>query len=230
MKYKIADIILSMDPDAKTKERGRKYEYYGDLDVQMVIDTPTYEMYSSQNRECSFNEYEHSVRGLYFYRQLIDFDGLMLHASAIVVDGKAYLFSAPSGTGKSTHTGKWLEMLGNKAFILNDDKPAIRILDDDIYAYGTPWSGKYDISENVVAKLQGICFLTRDNENWIRRMPPMQAFSRLFHASLRNLTKEQSEKECQLITKMISRISIYEMGCTPTIDAAKMAYEVMSKL
>ena len=88
----------------------------------------------------------------------------MLHASAVVVDGDAYLFSAPCGTGKSTHASLWLKYLKHKnPYILNDDKPAIRIVNDNIYVYGTPFSGKTDKNKNEKANLKGIAFLEQSN-------------------------------------------------------------------
>ena len=73
---------------------------------------------------------------------------MLLHSSAVVVDGYAYLFSADSGTGKSTHTGLWKQHFGDRAYIINDDKPAIRKVDGEWYVFGTPWSGKTDTSVN----------------------------------------------------------------------------------
>ena len=89
-----------------------------------------------------------------------NYNGCVLHSSSVVIDNEAYLFSAPSGTGKSTHASLWVKYLTEKEpYILNDDNPAIRIINGNIYAYGTPFSGKHDISVNQKAKLQGICFL-----------------------------------------------------------------------
>ena len=113
---------------------------------------------------------EYMGTGTYFARQLLRFDGFQLHSSAVMLDGKAYLFSAPSGTGKSTHTEKWCRLFGAK--LLNDDKPALRCQDGTWMAYGTPWSGKHDLSEPVGVPLGGIAFLKRGEENRIYRMEP----------------------------------------------------------
>ena len=73
----------------------------------------------------------------------------MVHASAVEVDGKAYLFSADSGTGKLTHTKQWQNYFGKeRALIINDDKPAIRKDKNGWAAYGTPFSGKTDENLN----------------------------------------------------------------------------------
>ena len=197
-------------------------------DIEIVTNKKIVESITKE-RNMSYSIAAYLWESSQFYRKLLKFNGMMLHASAVVVENKAYLFSAPCGTGKSTHTGKWLELFGESAYILNDDKPAIRVLDDGIYAYGTPWSGKHDISVNKKVPLQGICFLSRDNENWIKLMDKQLAAMRMYHGALRKLTPELLNKELDIINKIVERIPIYEMGCTPTTEAAQMAYDVMSK-
>ena len=232
MIYNIADVLVGINPDEKTKKRAEKYlaDNSSDAIIDFHIEPRPYEYYASRDRMgLSFNDFQHLNCGIEFHKKLLDFNGIMLHSSAVVVDNKAYLFSALSGTGKSTHTGKWLELFGDKAYILNDDKPAIRILDDGIYAYGTPWSGKHDISVNKKVPLQGICFLSRDTENWIKPANKVSATIKMYDGSLKKLTPEQLNKQMKLINQIVERIPVYEMGCTPTIEAAQMAYEVMSK-
>ena len=85
---------------------------------------------------------------------------LMIHGSAIIADGQAYLFTARSGTGKSTHTRLWCELLGSRARILNDDKPFIRPTGNGAIAYGSPWSGNENPGKNTSAPLKAIIKLT----------------------------------------------------------------------
>ncbi len=229
MKCSIADLIINLQPDPWTERQAQKYAIEDDVDFDFIVKPRTLEDYNSRVRNYDFEPYQYVTCGNSFYRGLLDYNGMMLHSSAVVVDGKAYLFSASCGTGKSTHTGKWLELFGERAFILNDDKPAIRVLDDGIYAYGTPWSGKVDLSVNTKAKLQGICFLERDTVNHIEPMEKGMAFIRMCHAALPALSKENTIKQLNIINKIISNVPIYSMGCTPTVDAAKMAYDTMSK-
>jgi len=229
MIYKIADLIIEAQADARTLERGEPYVYDGDSNIDISISPGTLEAYKSKDRSYSFEDYEYMSLGSNFYKKLLDFNGIMLHSSAVVVDNKAYLFSAASGTGKSTHTNFWLELFGDRAFILNDDKPALRILDDGIYAYGTPWSGKNNISANKKVKVQAICIIKRDIVNSIRPMDSQNAFLRIYHSTVKKLSQEQALKSFQIINQIIKEIPIYELGCTPTIDAAILSYNYMSK-
>lgn len=227
-KYNVAELCFMMEPDAVTKRNASKYRQ-DEGEVLFEIFPRTKEDYDSKERNYSFEDYQYLTLGNAFYRNLILNNGVMLHSSAVVVDDKAYLFSAPSGTGKSTHTSFWLELFGERAFVINDDKPAIRILDDGIFVYGTPWSGKHDISANTRAKLQGICFLNRDENNWIERMDYGSALIRMLHQSMHGISEELTKKQLNIISNIISSVPIYEMGCTPTVEAAQMAYKVMSR-
>ena len=105
------------------------------------------------------------------YRKIADYllscNTLLFHGSVIAVDGEGYLFTAKSGTGKSTHTRLWREYFGERAVMVNDDKPLLHITDSGMTAYGTPWDGKHRLSTNTAVPLKGICILTRDTTNHI---------------------------------------------------------------
>jgi len=118
----------------------------------------------------SLDECEYIWTGASFCRHLLDYEGMVLHASALAYEERAYLFSAPCGTGKSTHARQWQEHFGSdKVQIINDDKPALRLTDGSFYVFGTPWSGKSEYSLNVQVPLQAICFLEQSAHNWIEK-------------------------------------------------------------
>ena len=78
--------------------------------------------------------------------RMLQHDTLLMHGSAVAVDGKAYLFIAASGTGKSTHTRLWREQFGARAVMVNDDKPLVHVKEDGVTVCGTPWDGKHRLS------------------------------------------------------------------------------------
>lgn len=166
--------------------------------------------------------------GTQFYRALLDFDGMMLHASAVALDGQAYLFSGQSGIGKSTHTGLWQQTFGEKVKLFNDDKPALRRLDGTWYAYGTPWSGKHGININMKVPIAGICFLKRGEENKIRRLSPTEALPQVLAQTLRKL-KDRERLSLMLTTvdKLVKEVPIYELYNRPEAEAARLSYETM---
>jgi hypothetical protein len=160
-----------------------------------------------------------------FYNELLRFGGMMLHSSCVEKDGFAYLFSARSGTGKSTHTHLWLENLENTR-IINDDKPAIRCIDGVYYAYGTPWSGKTDESVNIGVPIAGIAFLSR-GENSIKRIPGIKALKLFMDQTVRPNEKALMGNMLDILNGILTDIPIYEMSCDMSEEAVRTAYNGM---
>lgn len=172
---------------------------------------------------------EYMLMGKHFYEMLITHDGMMLHASAVVVDDRAYLFSAPSGTGKSTHTSLWLKLFGARAYILNDDKPAIRAIDGRAYAYGTPFSGKYDISENRRVPIAGIAFIERSETNSIERMPSARAVFSLLNQTARPESPDLYARLLRNLDAVLQCVPVYTLRCNMDTQAAAVSYDAMLK-
>lgn len=163
-----------------------------------------------------------------FYAKLLTFDGVYLHASAVCVDGRAYLFSGPCGMGKSTHTRLWQSIFGEKAQVFNDDKPALRCIDGVWYAYGTPWCGKDGININMKAKLAGICFLKQSSENKIRRMPEAEAGMSIISQTIRYFKNtEKMDMMLSHVNNLVHKIPVFELENRPEPDAARLSYETM---
>ena len=172
--------------------------------------------------------YMESARLFAFH--LLKHDGFYLHASAVEVDGKAYLFSANSGVGKSTHARLWQKVHGDKAQVINDDKPALRCLDGVWYAYGLPWCGKDGINQNRRVPLAGICFLTRGKENKIRPLTPPEVIPRMLPQTIYQLfTHEDLTTMLGHVDKLLSRIPVFELACLPDEAAARLSYETMCR-
>ena len=96
-----------------------------------------------------------------FAEFLFDRNILLVHGSTVAVDGRAYLFAAKSGTGKSTHTRLWRERFGSRAVMVNDDKPFLRLTETGVLVYGSPWNGKHGLGNNICVPLKAICILER---------------------------------------------------------------------
>jgi hypothetical protein len=231
--YDIAGLKVNMDLRFPfTLDRAKAYLVGEDAekpDITVEVSDEELERWIKRFKSDEFSDqYEYMLAGGSFYRQILDFDGMMLHSSAVVVDGNAYLFSAKSGTGKSTHTELWLKLFGDKAYILNDDKPAIRYVDGALYAYGTPFSGKHDISRNTRVPLGGICFLSRAAENSICEMDKNDVIFNMLTQTLRRFPKERMDKMLTLLDKLLSNVGVYKLCCNMDISAAKLSYETMS--
>lgn len=158
---------------------------------------------------------------------LLSYDTLLFHGSVIAVDGEGYLFTAKSGTGKSTHTRLWREYFGERAVMVNDDKPLLHITDSGVTAYGTPWDGKHRLSSNIAVPLKGICILTRDIKNHIEQADPHAAYPMIVQQTNRPLTADGMKQTLSLIDRMLNVVPVYHLGCNMEPEAAKVAYEGM---
>lgn len=196
-------------------------------DITVLHSEERLERMASENPHLSLADCEIILSTQAFYMQLLKFGGFMLHSSAVVLDGKAYLFSAPSGTGKSTHTSQWLKLFGDRAYILNDDKPGILVRDGAVFAAGSPWSGKSDLNRNAIVPLQGICVLSRAETNWIKPLPQMQAIYHLMNQTLRPTDPDQMNLLMTLLDSCLRAVPVWQMGCNISLDAAKCAYDTM---
>lgn len=165
-------------------------------------------------------------------RRVADFlvgrNTLMLHGSTVAVDGSAYLFTAPCGTGKSTHTRLWRELFGDRAVMVNDDKPFLRLSSNGVLAYGSPWSGKHGLASNVCVPLRGICLLHRGNENSIHRAEVKDVLDILYHQAHLPEDPSRSRQASLLVDILAARVPLWEMYCTRELDAAQVAYDAMS--
>lgn len=177
----------------------------------------------------SLAECEYVWTGFGFAKKLLGFNGFVLHASAVCYDGKAYLFSAPSGTGKSTHTSIWQRVFGEEAVIINDDKPALRLIDGKVYVFGTPWSGKSDKNKNIRVPLGGICFIHQSPSNAIRKADKQSAVNLLISQIMRYPSQSYMETLLDFIDKNLENIPVFKMGCNMEDEAAKVAYKYMSE-
>ena len=203
-----------------------------EADAVIDLDNEFYEKMQEENMQgCSLESIEYIYTGTIFNRLLINHHGCMLHSSAVVVDGYAYLFSADSGTGKSTHTGLWLEHFKEKAFIINDDKPVLRLENGQWFVYGTPWSGKTDLNINVKAKLGAIVFLERAKENHITPIEVKEAVPLFFNQTVRRLKREEKmDLVLQYMEEILTSTPIYKMGCNISDDAVITAYEKIRRV
>ena len=153
-------------------------------------------------------------------------DTVMLHGSAVAVDGACYVFCAKSGTGKSTHARLWRQMLGERAVMVNDDKPMVHIRPDgSAEVYGTPWDGKHRLNTNTHVPLKAICILERSDTNTIRPITKSEAWPMLLQQFYRPYDAEAMEKTMDLIGRLQTKF--YRLGCNMELEAAELSYQTM---
>lgn len=156
-----------------------------------------------------------------------EYDTVLFHGSCVAVDGEGYLFTAKSGTGKSTHTRLWRELLGGRAVMVNDDKPLIRLTDGSPVIYGTPWDGKHRLSANIAVPLKAICVLERAEENTIRRITIQEAYPVLLQQAYRPADRMAMMKTLALIDRLAAAVQLWRLGCNTDIEAARVSFDAM---
>jgi hypothetical protein len=149
-----------------------------------------------------------------------------MHGAVVAVGNKAWLFTAPSGTGKTTHINLWLNNIPG-SYVVNGDKPLIHI-GDECTVYGTPWAGKEGMNRNVGVKLCGIVILNRGLENQIKKVPMTQILPVLIQQSYRPKEKTELEKTLSLLGRLGKKIPMYQLYCNMDPEAAFVAYNVLN--
>lgn len=227
--YKIAGLVVKMDTFGRTADLAFPYRIEAHEKVDMVLEN-SYKLLKGTYPEAMDDTCEYIIKGKEFSHKLTDFHGMTLHASAVVMDEKAYLFTADSGVGKSTHTGLWRRVFGEERVrILNDDKPALRFEGGCWYAYGTPWSGKYGQNLNLCYPVGGICFLKQAEENKIERYKKGDLVFQLMKQTHRINRASYDSKVLGHIEKLINHVPIWYMECNMEPEAALLSYKTMSE-
>ena len=229
MLCKVANLYVDIPALGDMQARCKEYLCEEKLNADIVIEPERFQI-SDYPVGTSENLMVYLESGWQFYVDLMKYDGFMLHASAVEVDGKAYLFSGPCGMGKSTHTKLWKQIFGARAQVFNDDKPALRREDGRWYAYGTPWCGKDGINQNKRVPLAGICFLKRGQENEIRRLSEKEAIGQVIYQTLHAFKAVQNlDLLLNLVDRLVREIPVFELKNLPEEAAARLSYETMSR-
>lgn len=152
---------------------------------------------------------------------------LLMHGSALCMDGAAYIFTAKSGIGKSTHARLWQEAFGDRVWMINDDKPMLRFTGTEVRVCGTPWNGKHHLSRNASAPLKAIVELERSETNRIEPMKKADAFSLLMRQCVISRDPVTMMQIMELEKRLVSAADFFKLGCNTEPDAAVAAYEGM---
>lgn len=149
--------------------------------------------------------------------------GILLHASYIRWRDGAILFTAPSGTGKSTQAELWCRHRG--AELINGDRAAVMVEDRGVAVRGIPFCGSSGVHNNVTLPLLGVVYLSQDKETRIRRLTGVQAFRRIWEGCSVNVWNREDLDRCtQTVTEIVTRVPVFHLSCTPD-ESAVVALE-----
>ena len=168
---------------------------------------------------------------LFVYREIAEripkYNTFLMHAAAIRVDENAFLLAGPSGAGKTTHARLWKKVFQDRMYMINDDKPLIRVRDDEIRVFGSPWCGKERWQNNISAPLQAVIFVNQAEENSITKMEDGEAWGALMNQVYRSRDAANMQKTLNFLDRVISMADIYSLYCNRDTDAVMTAYEAI---
>lgn len=230
--YRFADRIFELK---------NKYDYTERLCADYAFDgKPDYVLELSDDETEAERRGENSVslgqlESLAFYRKIAELlmndDCVLMHGAAIEYEGKAYIFTAKSGTGKTTHISLWEKAFGNKVIVINGDKPLLRVKKQGenvtITVYGTPWCGKEGKNANKSAPLGGICLLYRSPKNTVKRAENEKAVPFLLGQLYFGKNEGSTAYLLETLDLLIKNVPIYTLGCNMEEEAAFVARDAL---
>lgn len=228
--YKIADIVFGADIN---------YKYtYNVMRDYLAPQGAEPEFCFKINREDLLREHQLSPHKLpdyayestavyrkYIYVVLEKYDAFFFHCSAISVHNQAVMFTAQSGTGKSTHRNLWTKNFGDRVAVINDDKPIIRRIDGRYYVFGTPWQGKEDLGANVKVEAKALCFLSRSDVNSIAPINPACIISKILNQTVRPNQAHLMSRLLELLDGFLKQVDTYDLRVNMEDEAAYVAYK-----
>lgn len=233
MKYLIANLVTEFEPKYELlKKLSEPFIYNGErvTDIFLHISDDRIDnllkRMTPQTHRAQAEEFAYASA---FNKAIIKHDAMLVHSSAIKYKGKAYLFSASSGIGKSTHTKLWQKAFGEEVNIINDDKPVVRIKNGVCKVYGTPFDGGSGIAINDSAPLQAIVFLERGESNSIRKATINEIIKNLYFSTTHFVSKETAESMLHNFDKLTNYAEFYILTCNMDIEAAYLAYDAIVK-
>lgn len=230
--YRFADRIFELrNKYAYTEQLCADYACGGTPDFIIEFDDTEIEAERRDDGDFSLGYLE----SLAFYRRIAELlmkDGcILMHGAAIEYDGKAYIFTAKSGTGKTTHISLWKKAFGDKVTIINGDKPLLRVKRQDENAvftvYGTPWCGKEGKNTDTSATLGGICLLRRSENNTVKPAENEKIVPFLLGQMFFGSKETDVAYLLETLDLLIKNIPIYSLGCNMEEEAAFKARKAL---
>ena len=231
--YRMAGLNVKIEPKYEKLRRYAEKYLCSDADIDDAIDINISQEYIDQKKQetpyLTYDDIEYIWVGAKFATKLLSNNGFVLHSSAVAYDGDAYLFSAASGTGKSTHTGFWQKVFGeDKAVIINDDKPAIRDIGGVYHACGTAFSGKSPTSTDVQVPVKALCFIYRSEDDEIRKLDPSEALELIFEQTLWKGSGAFVVMVMSVLDDFLKKVPCYSVGVTYSEDSARFVYNALN--
>lgn len=228
--YKFANHIFKIDT---------LYEYFSLYAKEYIVDEEAEYSISNALEEIVAWKESHNEEGELNYLEILLIQDkvakllakdnvFIMHGSSLYINDNqhGYIFTGPSGVGKSTHVSFLKKKYKDKLVIINDDKPFISLINNNYYIYGSPWSGKSHISSNTCASLKAIFILEQSQDNELIKLDTKEATSRLFKQIYIPKGIEETNKGLDILINIIKDIPIYLLR----VNLSDEATNYMSKI
>jgi hypothetical protein len=232
--YRIARMDIAVEARYEATTKYLK-DYLSDSEEYELSVTVTDEMLEYErtlNREIHGSEASDALCEIVaILRVICDYiirhGGFFLHCSCLEIDGAAVIFTAPSGTGKSTHAALWRRHFGDRVAMINDDKPLVREEDGSFVIYGTPWNGKHRIGSNISAPIRAVLFLEQAKENFTAPLEPVDALTLLLRQTVMPTDPGEMSLLLDMLGRLIESVPMIRLGCSISDEAVVTAYEAV---
>ena len=230
-KIKLADIVIEINA---FNESTKKYceGFLSNEDSDLVITMSQEDLENEKHIQEDGRVYA-SEEISAVYRKIADLlierNIIVFHGSSFKVGDSAFIVTARSGVGKSTHVGLLKKLLGNKLEYINDDKPLLEVNDNDLMIHSSPWNGKERRGNNLKAPLKAVIFLNRGNNTYKKLDNNQEVYFRLLSQIYLPRDKSKREKALKIIDVLLKRLNFYEINVNKEIEAASLTYERIIK-
>lgn len=228
----LAEIGIELHPINKEKIWNLCFQYVNEKAPVSLSIAPTEKDLEDENERAKSNgryfKLPYPKERHFIYRMIAEnlplHNTVLMHAVAVAVDGKAFIFTGPSGVGKTTHAGLWKSHFNHRLKYISDDKPLVRITDDEVRVFGSPWTGKENLHSNISAPLKSIFFINQAKENSLAQLSKSESWDLILNQVYRSKNALIMEQTLSLMDKMISRVPIYRLDCNTEQNAVNVAY------
>lgn len=229
VKIKIADTIINIHGQYPyLKEYCRNY-ITEEAETDLEFELTKKEIQAEADKTCQNLPYLETLAALRKIAEAMPKrNRFLMHGTVVAWKDQGFIFTAPSGTGKSTHAALWKKYLGEEVRIINGDKPILEVKEGEILAYGTPWAGKERWEENTCVKLKGICFLQRGQKNQIRKITAGEALPLLLRQVYYPSSAEAAGKTLELLDLVLREVPLYVLQCDVSEEAVRCSFEGMA--
>ena len=230
-KIKIADIVIEINAfNESTKKYCEGFLSNEDSDLTITMSKEDLENEKHINEDGKVYASE-EISAL--YRKIADLfiehNIVVFHGSSFKVGNYAFIVTARSGVGKSTHVNLLKQLLGNDLEYINDDKPLLEVNNDNLMLYSSPWNGKERRGNNIKAPLKAVIFLNRGNNTYKQLNNSEEVYFKLLSQIYLPREKAKREHALKIIDILLKSVNFYEINVNTDISSASMTYERIIK-